>query len=134
MKNITMKEVRKICLIAIAIIVVFALFCLYAIDKQKQRAVIEMADKILSSAEHYAMGQIMDNNYYNVVSTFPDNNLLNIKGNLPENGYVKILEDSRIEILFHYNGYCVSKSLDELDNSFKKMSKDDCLNNERNFK
>lgn len=129
MNNVKMKEIIKIGALTIALIAVLFLFCFYAINKQKQRTVKEMANKILSSAEYYAIGQIMDNDVHDVIINFPDNHILDIRGNLPKSGYVKITSDSKIEILFHYNGYCVSKGLNDIDNKFKKISKKECLNN-----
>ena len=126
MKNDTLRKL-KILFLIIAIIMVLSSLIIYIINNQKQRTVKEMANKILSSAEYYAIGQIMDGNIKDVIINFPDNDLLDIRGNLPKNGYVKITTDSRIEILYHYNGYCVSKSFDEVDNSLKKMTEEECL-------
>jgi len=125
----SLKEILKISLIVFTIVFLFALICLFIYSKQKQRAVIEMADKVLTASEYYAMVQIMDNNAYDATISFPNDNLLDIRGNIPQNGYVKILSDSRIEIRFYYNGYCVTKSFDEFDNKIVKTSKDKCLEN-----
>ena len=128
----SLKEIIKIGLIIFIIVLIFLLICLLVYGKQKQRAVIEMADKVLTASEHYAILQIMDNNVKDVTINFPNDNSLDIRGNIPQNGYVKILSDSRIEIRFHYNGYCVTKSLDEFDNKFEKISKEKCLENDQN--
>lgn len=127
--NDSKKNIGKIILIVIIIIMVLFGLVFYIISKQQQRTVKEMANKILSSAEYYAIGQIMEGNVKDVIVNFPDDNLLNIRGNMPKCGYVKITADSKIEILYHYNGYCVSKSFDETDNSIKKISKQECLKN-----
>jgi len=129
MKNNKFRNIFKILLLIILIITILSAFIFYIINNQRQRTVKEMANKILSAAEHYAISQIMSGNMKDTIINFPDNDLLEIRGNLPKDGYIKIMSDSRIEILYHYNGYCVSKTLDEFDNSFKKISKDKCLNN-----
>jgi len=117
-----------ILLLMVLIITILLSLIIYIINNQQQRTVKEMANKILSSAEYYAISQIMEGNIKDVIVNFPDNDILDIRGNLPKNGYIKITADSRIEILYHYNGYCVSKSFDEFDNSFKRISEQKCLN------
>lgn len=126
MKNSSIRKLKILFLIIVIIIIIFSLV-FYIINNQQQRTVKEMANKILSSAEYYAISQMMDGNVKDVIVKFPDNNLLDIRGKLPKTGYVKITADSRIEILYYYNGYCVSKSFDEFDNSFKKMNEEECL-------
>ena len=128
----SLKEIIKIGLIVLVITGIFAALCLYAYNKQRQRAVIEMADKVLTASEHYAILQIMDNNVKDVTINFPNDNSLDIRGNIPQNGYVKILSDSRIEIKFHYNRYCVTKCLNENNNKFKKIIKEECLEIKQN--
>ena len=126
MKNFKTKGFLKILGILLSLAIILFLLCYYAISKQQQRTVIEMANKIQSSAEYYAMMQIMDNNVKEVVINFPDNTL-DIKGTLPKNGYVRITTDTRIEMLYYYNGYCVSKSLNENTSKFTKTSENECL-------
>ena len=127
MKNSTLREICKIGLIILVIAGLFASLCLYAYNKQKQRAVVEMADKILSASEHYAIMQIMDHNVRNVTINIAEGDELGLRGNVPKNGYVKILTDASIEIRFHYNGYCVTKSFEEFDNKFEKISEEKCF-------
>lgn len=130
MKNSTLREICKIGLIILVIAGLFVSLCLYAYNKQKQRAVVEMADKILSASEHYAIMQIMDHNVRNVTINIAEDDELGLRGNVPKNGYVKILTDASIEIRFHYNGYCVTKSFDEFTNKFEKISEEECFEND----
>lgn len=127
MKNSTLKEWAKIGLIILIALALFASLCLYAFNKQKKRAVVEMADKILTASEHYAIMQIMDNNVRNVTINIAEDDELGLRGNIPKNGYIKILTDASIEIRFHYNGYCVTKSFDEFTNKFEKTSEEKCF-------
>ena len=121
------KNILKIIGIIVVITLILLICCNYAISKQKQRTVREMANKIQSSAEYYVMMQNMDNNLKETTINLAEENLLDIKGTIPKNGYVKITMDSKIEILYHYNGYCVSKSLNENNVKFNKMTEKECL-------
>lgn len=121
------KGILKVIGIIFVITLILLICCNYVISKQKQRTVREMANKIQSSAEYYIMMQNMDNNIKEVTVNFPNDNLLDIKGTIPKNGYIKITMDSKIEILYHYNGYCVSKSVNENNSKFAKTSENECL-------
>ena len=127
MRNSTLRELGKIGLIILVIAGLFISLCLYAFNKQNQRATVEMADKILTASEHYAIMQIMDNDVRNVTINIAEDDELGLRGNIPKNGYVKILTDASIEIRFHYNGYCVTKSFDEFTNKFEKISEEKCF-------
>lgn len=126
-----MKIFLRILGISFGMIIMVILISLYIIENQSKLSLKELSNKIVSSAEYYVVGKMIEGTSSELLVTFPNNQFLGIRGNVPKNGYLKINKEGKIELKFHEAGYCINKEIGFSEPEITKMSKNECLENNK---
>lgn len=122
-----MKIVLRILGISFGMILLVIIISLCIIENQAKLSLKELSNKILSSAEYYVVGRMIEGDSLELLVTFPNNQFLGIKGNVPKNGHLKINTAGEIELKFHEAGYCINKEISFSEPEITKMSQSKCL-------